>query len=95
MHADNRGMRAAMQRRLPLVYFHGVVEGKYLASWPVFVVADDPVSQTFSIAVDDASHMGLAGIMTATGDEAETSDVRIRPRLFAFGCTSERFAKEC
>src|SRR4029079_7825941 len=35
-HRDNRGMRAAMHHRLPLVYLHGVAEGKYLAAWPVF-----------------------------------------------------------
>jgi putative restriction endonuclease len=58
-HADNRGLRFAMERRLPLAYFHGIVPGKYLAAWPVFVVGDDPRNLTFSIAVDDASHLGL------------------------------------
>ena len=45
-HRDNVGLRTAMERRLPLVYFHGVVPGKYLAAWPVFVVADDPQAST-------------------------------------------------
>lgn len=58
-HADNRGLRFALERRLPLVYFHGIVPGKYLATWPVFVVGDDPGNLTFSVAVDDASHLGL------------------------------------
>src|SRR3954471_20523840 len=34
---DNRGLRFAFERRLPLIYFHGVAPGKYLATWPVYV----------------------------------------------------------
>ena len=59
MHPDNRRLRLAMERRLPLVYFHGVVPGKYLATWPIFVVADHPESLAFSVAVGDAQHMGF------------------------------------
>jgi putative restriction endonuclease len=58
-HPDNRALRFAMERRLPLVYFHGVVPGKYLATWPVFIVKDNPAELFFSVAVDDASHVGL------------------------------------
>lgn len=58
-HRDNRGLRFAMQQGLPLVYLHGLVPGRYVATWPVFVVGDDPAGLTFSVAVDDAAHMGL------------------------------------
>jgi putative restriction endonuclease len=57
-HADNVGLRRAMERRLPLAYFHGVVPGLYLAAWPVFVVRDDPGALSFTVAVD--SHEILA-----------------------------------
>lgn len=53
-HRDNRGLRTARAERLPLVYFHRMVEGRYLATWPVFVVGDDPNRLIFSVAVDDA-----------------------------------------
>lgn len=53
-HPDNAGLRAAMARKIPLVYFHRVVEGKYLAIWPVFIVGDDPKALTFKVEVDDA-----------------------------------------
>ncbi len=56
-HPDNQRVRVAMRERLPLVYFHGVVPGKYLAAWPVFVVGDDRPGLTFTIAVDDARHL--------------------------------------
>lgn len=58
-HLDNRGLRFAMERRLPLAYIHGVVPGKYLVTWPVFVVGDDPGNLAFTVAVDDAEHVGL------------------------------------
>ncbi|MBI2822534.1 MAG: HNH endonuclease [Acidobacteria bacterium] len=93
-HADNRGLRLAMQRRLPLAYFHGVVRGRYVATWPVYVVADDPGHLVFSVAVDDAVHLGLAqedsdGV--AVHDDAEsarriyiTAAVRVRLHQRAF-----------
>jgi putative restriction endonuclease len=93
-HADNRGLRSAMQRRLPLVYFHGVAEAKYLAAWPVFVIGDDPANLAFTIAVDDSRHTGLleGTVPTlATGDESEvarraysTAVVRVRLHQRAF-----------
>jgi len=58
-----------MVRRLPLIYFHGVAPGKYLAAWPVFVVSDDPPALTFAIAVDDASHMGMSPLTPSVRDE--------------------------
>jgi putative restriction endonuclease len=56
-HFENRGLREAMQRRIPLVYFHGIVPGKYLASWPVYVVGDDPAGLAVTVAVDDVRHL--------------------------------------
>jgi putative restriction endonuclease len=50
-HPDNVGLRRAMQRKVPLVYLHGVVKGFYVAEWPVFIVDDDPRALTFTVAV--------------------------------------------
>ena len=41
-HPENVGLRTAMQRRIPLIYFHGVVPGRYCVEWPVYIVGDDP-----------------------------------------------------
>jgi putative restriction endonuclease len=54
-HRDNAGLRMAFFRKVPLIYFHGVVPGKYLAVLPIFIVADDPQGLTFKAAVDDLS----------------------------------------
>jgi putative restriction endonuclease len=55
-HVENAGLRQAMTRQIPLVYFHAVVPGRYSAFWPVYVVGDDRRALAFRIAVDDASH---------------------------------------
>jgi putative restriction endonuclease len=72
-HRDNRGLRFAMVERLPLVYLHGVLPGKYVATWPVFIVADRREQLSFSVAVDDAAHLGLAGTGFLV---SEHSDIR-------------------
>ncbi|MBN1885818.1 MAG: HNH endonuclease [Candidatus Krumholzibacteriota bacterium] len=58
-HRDNVGLRTAMARNIPLVYFHAVSPGKYMAVWPVFIVGDNPAALTFQVAVDDAAHAGI------------------------------------
>lgn len=78
-HSDNRGLRAAMEHRLPLVYFHGVARGRYVAAWPVFVVNDDPANLVFSVAVDDATHFGLPNNVTG---EAAVHDVEVARRAY-------------
>ena len=52
-HRDNLGLRELIRRGLPLVYLHGIVPGKYLAIWPVFVIDDDRNGLTFKVVVDD------------------------------------------
>ena len=42
-----------MQRRTPLIYLHGIVQGPYEPAWPVFIVEDHPEDLTFIVAVDD------------------------------------------
>jgi len=51
---DNVRLRSAMRHHTPLIYLHGVVTGRYLAVWPVYIVGDDPGTLTFSVAADDA-----------------------------------------
>jgi len=77
-HPDNRGLREAMRRRLPLIYFHGIVPGKYWAVRPVYIVGDDPERLTVTVAVDDAQILptGLhpaAGAAGAAYDERESA----------------------
>jgi putative restriction endonuclease len=52
MHRDNQGLRTAMQRSVPLVYLIGIIPGRYMAVWPVYIVRDNPKDLAFSVAVD-------------------------------------------
>lgn len=60
-HRDNLGLRRAMARHLPLVYFFGERPGWYKPVWPVFVVGDSPTNLFFDIAVDDLEFAGPVG----------------------------------
>jgi putative restriction endonuclease len=53
-HRDNVGLRKIFELKRPLIYFHGIEPGKYLATWPVYIISDDKSNLTFKVAVDDA-----------------------------------------
>jgi len=52
-HRDNVGLRLAMQRQVPLIYCHGVLTGRYLVEWPVFIVGDSPGELAFTVNMDE------------------------------------------
>ena len=57
---DNVGLKKAMAAQAPLVYFHPVARpGRYLATYPVFVVADNEPGLTFSVQLDAPSILEL------------------------------------
>lgn len=74
-HRDNVGLRELIRTREPLVYFHALVPGKYLAVWPVFVVDDHPGDMCFSVAVDDSLAL-KAGIEISTIAEDSATTIR-------------------
>jgi putative restriction endonuclease len=74
-HRDNVGLREAMERKIPLVYFHAVVRGKYLARWPVFVVGDDRKALAFKIDADSQ-------VLMARREYAVSEEV-VPPRAYA------------
>ena len=61
-HRDNVALREAMRTRTPLIYFHGVVRGRYLPVWPVFIVEDHPESLSCLVAIDPAYAFGGASV---------------------------------
>lgn len=80
-HHENVGLRLAMQRRVPLIYFHGIVPGLYVAEWPVYIVGDDPERLTFTVSVDDRRFAGLGSVDAPDVGEAEIRR-RYATRLF-------------
>ncbi|HXD23580.1 MAG TPA: HNH endonuclease [Gemmatimonadaceae bacterium] len=73
-HHENVGLRLAMQRRVPLVYFHGIVPGLYVAEWPVFIVGDQPAELTFTVSVEERRFAAMADL------PVETTETQIRRR---------------
>lgn len=90
MHPDNQGLRRAMGLQVPLVYLHGIVPGKYLAVWPVYVVGDDQTELTFHAAVDDAAYAAQPMQRAVSDDKVAarrayvtaTTRVRLHQRSF-------------
>jgi len=52
-HPDNKGLRALISLQKPLIYFHSIIKGKYLATWPVYIILDNKNELVFTVAVDD------------------------------------------
>lgn len=71
-HPDNVGLRQAATRNIPLVYFHGILPGRYLATWPVFIRGDDPGALQFSVSVDEK--------MLVSEEVADDPEISIRRR---------------
>lgn len=69
-HHENAGLRSLMRECVPLVYFHAVVEGRYLAVWPVLVVGDEPEHFRFWIQAEaglDFEGASLSGPLAGAG----------------------------
>jgi putative restriction endonuclease len=77
-------LRRLLQGGRPLIYFHGIVPGRYLAVWPVYIVGDDPAGLTSMVAVDDMAswRVDAPALRTAGEDDARrmylTTTVRTR-----------------
>ncbi len=65
-----------LQRRKPLVYFHGIEKGTYVPAWPVFIVGADDRALTFTVAVDDA--LALRQLETLAAESSVQADSEIR-----------------
>lgn len=49
---DNRAVREAMAAMLPMIWFYGIAAGTYLATFPVYAVAEEAADQQFVISAD-------------------------------------------
>ena len=84
-HHENVGLRKALFQKTPLVYFHGVVPGKYLAVWPVFIVEDLPKKLTFRVAVDDMTYVQKMQQAVHGGGMVHDSDAEARRAYITYG----------
>jgi len=49
---ENVRLKDAMKNNVPLIYFHGVIKGKYLAQFPVFIKNANDRTLTFTVEAD-------------------------------------------
>ncbi|WP_256939797.1 HNH endonuclease [Arthrobacter sp. BF1] len=52
----NVGLRNAMERKLPLIWFFGVGASQFQAIFPVYLVAEEPREQQFVLDIDAANN---------------------------------------
>lgn len=85
-HRDNAGLRRALERNVPLVYFYRTDPGRYLATFPVFIVGDDPKQLAFWVKVDEAWALDEESSVSATSIDTpirrEYATRLVRQRLF-------------
>jgi putative restriction endonuclease len=84
-HRDNVGLRRAIAERTPLIYFFRTDPSYYLATYPVYVVADDRQRQEFNVVVDELWVLN----QTPTGESPADVDAPLR-REYATRIVRER-----
>ena len=83
-HRDNVGLREAMRTRTPLIYFHGVIAGRYVPVWPVFITDDQPQQLACLVAIDPAYALEGDASNIAGEDIDRESVVGVRRYVAAF-----------
>ena len=81
--ADNVGLREAMRTRSPLVYFHGIVPGRYVPVFPVFVVDDHPEQLSCLVAIETAYRQIDGRDMPPIATSASDSTLSVRRYVVA------------
>lgn len=61
LHPNNRALREAMERRVPLIWFWGVAPGVYKPIYPVFLVGEEPEAHQFVVATDGLQNLEATG----------------------------------
>lgn len=68
----NKGLRKAMELRLPLIWFFGVGESKFQAIFPVYLIAEEPEKQQFVVDIDATNN---PAVFNAPGVGTESIEI--------------------
>lgn len=66
-HADNIGLRSLILLRKPLIYFRSIIKGKYLVTYPIFIIGDNRQDLVFTVALDDIKSVNIGNIQESEG----------------------------
>jgi len=58
----NRGLRHAMERQLPLIWFWGVAPALYKPIFPVYLIGEEPDLKQFIVATDGLQNIESTGV---------------------------------
>lgn len=84
--SENEGLRSAMRRELPLVWFYGLRPGVFQAILPVYLVAEERAEDRFVLALtDDQRHVTPGSVIEEATRRYLVSQTRRRlhQRVFA------------
>lgn len=87
-HRDNIGLRNAYKNRIPLIYFHSIKPGKYVAVWPLFIIKDEPNKLKITAAIDPA--YVNTGIMPSLSKIENQSESELGVRKYITAVTKQR-----
>lgn len=73
---ENVRLKDAMKNNVPLIYFHGVIKGKYLAQFPVFITNADDRALTFTVEADVGSSSLWSHLSTDKANDPIVDEVR-------------------
>lgn len=76
-HRDNVGLLRAMETQSPLVYLKGIVKGRYLATWPVFIMGADAAGLTFTVALD-AAELAIGGAASQVHEGESPTETAVK-----------------
>jgi putative restriction endonuclease len=76
-HPANRGLRDLMLNNIPLIFFHTVAENKYVPTWPVYIVADNPQLLTFSVMADDIAYLSKGDQTSIAADNLRRAYITV------------------
>jgi putative restriction endonuclease len=84
-HPDNRALREAMRRNLPLAYFYPVARAIYQAIYPVFLVSEHADRHEFAVELADRHAVGGGSLLEKQYAQRLTKhrlhQVLFRPRV--------------
>lgn len=60
VHPENRALRAAMNAKLPLIWFFGVGPGDYKPIYPVYIEAEEPREHQFVVTIDETQRDSIS-----------------------------------
>ena len=84
--ADNRALQEALRLGVPLIYFRGIAPGQYTPVAPVFIMRDDPITETVAfqaaLPLADTTSAGLTSDEVTRRYATREAHIRLHQHRF-------------